>query len=1492
MNEPRISTPASTGGAGHTFEQHVAAYWLAQLLVRGTPPILIDCSVIEVRLQTEYLGWRTDDFLIIGQDSAGKCRQLIGQVKRKFTVSAANDGFRKAIGDFWSDFTNDELFSANTSRFVLVTQRGTDSLLEHFVGLLDCARAASDGADFGQRLAKPGFISNRAAGYCAQVREVVGAIEGRPFTDAEIWPLLRCLHVLNLDLQTSTRQIEALIKSLLAHTVEHLDGTGAAEKAWDTLLAIASDGMATARSFRRSDLPDALTQCHRAIDGREHEALRALKEHTETVLNGIRSTIGNEFHLPRAGLVQNVLQPLESTQIVLVSGPAGSGKSVVARGAVDVLAADHFVFGFRAEEFAQPHLDATLQNGQIPVNSAVLSAILASQDRKVLLIESVERLLETTTRDAFSDLLRLASADTTLRIVLTCRDYSTGLVHTSLLASMPREHAVIEVPPLSDIELVAVERSLPALARPLANPSLRLLLSNPYFLDKALQISWTSDRPLPESQRELRAQFWCQVVRAEDRSVAGMPQRRNDSFQQIALRRARALTAYVSCEGLDPGVVDSLRHDSLIVSSDQDPVLVAPAHDVLEDWALLEWIDHQSTKSDSSFRTLAEAIGTHPAVRRAYRIWVAELIDRDAEAADRLFKSSATEQDISAQFRDDILVSLLRASSSPSFLERHVTELLANDKDLLKRVIHLLRVACVTTPSWLPDDVAPASVFNVPEGAAWAAVLRIVQIHIPMFTAPERPLMLALINDWANGVAVWSPYPAGAESAAAIAHRLLPDLEMHSHAEAGHQALTVIAKIPLADATRFESLLRGANDDELDSMADEFRDIVFAGLDGNPAARDLPDLLVAVASDYLLCSEADLQHRECYGTSMELESSFGMKNQLYHKYYPPSAYRGPWLRLLRDHPGKGLGFLIEVINHSADWYAHPRVSERVESPFEIELAFADGTSQKQWCSSRLWQWYRGLSVGPDALQSLLMTLERWIFESAKAEPSELDKTLLNLLQKSDSAAVTAVVASIATAFPHSSSETLLVLLSSRPCIQLDSERAVTESVSPPGWSTSLAWHGASDMVYQAERKEANALPHRNYDLERAILNLQSGPHAARVQAVLDQYRDALPPSLEQNDDDRLWRLALHRMDVRKYSATEVDAAKFEEGSETSSVERPRALRLDWDELESDVKAMVERRFTESESPNARIELLTWASNVFEKRESGLYDPRHWKQQLDRARSPDVTGADELDVARGGPGFIAAVCVRDHWLEMSPDERDWCVDMVWSEVVRPTYSWDWGNRIQLNMTSADRPCASILPLLIEKQQLTALQEGRAREAFATALMHPVDEVDLFASVLRRHGLVAGFARCLVDRREPGKIRHTLAELLGQRIFGIACGHPDGNDANHLADDPIHKLLLGRDPVAGEALASQPTISRFENGVGRSALYELGRELAMRVIERHQRRLDGRARRITIDLDPTDDATHGAQQLTFFNGHYDSWCYLPLLAFLTFDKEREQ
>ena len=155
-----------------------------------------------------------------------------------------------------------------------------------------------------------------------------------------------------------------------------------------------------------------------------------------------------------------------------------------------------------------------------------------------------------------------------------------------------------------------------------------------------------------------------------------------------------------------------------------------------------------------------------------------------------------------------------------------------------------------------------------------------------------------------------------------------------------------------------------------------------------------------------------------------------------------------------------------------------------------------------------------------------------------------------------------------------------------------------------------------------------------------------------------------------------------------------------------------------------------------------------------------------------------------------------------------------------------------------------------------------------------------------------GLTAALATCLKDDRQEGKVRHELEELLTQRIMAIVCGYEDANDAARLASDPIHKLLVGRDPVEGEDLASQPTLSRFENGVGRKELFRMAEALADTVIERHRKRLKGRARRITIDLDPTDDPTHGAQQLTFFNWHYDTYCYLPMVGFLTFDQEAEQ
>lgn len=157
--------------------------------------------------------------------------------------------------------------------------------------------------------------------------------------------------------------------------------------------------------------------------------------------------------------------------------------------------------------------------------------------------------------------------------------------------------------------------------------------------------------------------------------------------------------------------------------------------------------------------------------------------------------------------------------------------------------------------------------------------------------------------------------------------------------------------------------------------------------------------------------------------------------------------------------------------------------------------------------------------------------------------------------------------------------------------------------------------------------------------------------------------------------------------------------------------------------------------------------------------------------------------------------------------------------------------------------------------------------------------------------RHVGLLAALTATVPDAREPARVTHGVGDLVAQRVFAIACGHPDGNDADRLADDPIHKLLLGRDPIGGGRLASQPTISRFEHTAAPRMLLAMSHALADTVIARHRRRRRG-VRLITIDLDGTEDQTHGAQQLTFFNGFYDHWCYLPLVGTLTFDDETRQ
>ena len=142
--------------------------------------------------------------------------------------------------------------------------------------------------------------------------------------------------------------------------------------------------------------------------------------------------------------------------------------------------------------------------------------------------------------------------------------------------------------------------------------------------------------------------------------------------------------------------------------------------------------------------------------------------------------------------------------------------------------------------------------------------------------------------------------------------------------------------------------------------------------------------------------------------------------------------------------------------------------------------------------------------------------------------------------------------------------------------------------------------------------------------------------------------------------------------------------------------------------------------------------------------------------------------------------------------------------------------------------------------------------------------------------RRLGLTRMLASCVEDRRDPSRISHAVEEMLLFRMMAIACGHEDADDCDALRDDPLFKLAAGRLPESGAPLCSQPTMSRFENMPNKTGA---ARMTAM-MVDLFCKSFAKQPAAITLDIDDTCDPVHGGQQLSLFNAHYDTHCFLPI------------
>ena len=393
---------------------------------------------------------------------------------------------------------------------------------------------------------------------------------------------------------------------------------------------------------------------------------------------------------------------------------------------------------------------------------------------------------------------------------------------------------------------------------------------------------------------------------------------------------------------------------------------------------------------------------------------------------------------------------------------------------------------------------------------------------------------------------------------------------------------------------------------------------------------------------------------------------------------------------------------------------------------------------QQWFNGRLYGLSRGMTVGPYALQSALMATETWLFRIAKMDGVDLEGWLLYILARGNSALTTSLVSSACIAYPERSGRAALALLSTKDLFVYDRHRVVAERMHSTDFLSGL---DPTNEVYEIERRRENALPHRREDLETLAVKLQFTSRRDEVRTILDRYYAELPNS--DSEDTQLWRLALHRMDVRKMrvetaqpltpipqapDAHPPDAGESLSAAQTGqpSAQEDQSFYLVPGSVEADLQPLVEesaRRFAEL---NRHTALKLAAQKAWD--DSRGTEAENWRLLLRDAR--ELARRDsEMDMfARGGPGIVAAVCVRDHLSELVGEERTWCIAQIVHELTMSIEELD-ETLVHSRLFGPDRAAAAVLPLLVAKVPEQLPMDGT--ELLVLAFTHPVSEVVEYA-----------------------------------------------------------------------------------------------------------------------------------------------------------------
>jgi hypothetical protein len=1133
---------------------------------------------------------------------------------------------------------------------------------------------------------------------------------------------------LSFDFDAVESQDLARIKTMLS-LASNSKEAACGEALWNDIYHLVSIKDSRAGTFTFNELPAGLkSKCVGLASQFDGGAVQRLREHAGGVLRRIRTSIHGMAPLSRNEPMRRLAEAITNHQFVIVVGPPGASKSALSRTTFEQFFREAPLFAFQANEFARTHLDQVLAELRLSIRISELSALFSLHREKCMLIDSVERLLEAEPRDAFFMLLDELATDPTWRVVFTCRQYSIKQVEEIFFKRSGLSPAIIDVPLLDDGELDTVAQAIPKIGPLLKSPRTRKLLRNPFFLDKAASVNWKNeDLQQALSEKMLRDTLWFQVIRREDIRHDGLPLKRERCFRSVALRRAKTMLPFVQIEHGHEEAAQSLLNDELLIQN-TDSSGVAAAHDILEDWALVREVRMKYDETAGQPKAFFIALGYELSMRRCYRQWLHESLEEDiTDVPFRFATEVMRSSDIEPYWQDETIVSLMLSENADQFITSEENALLADDKRLFRRIVHILRVACKKPNPLVPDIGASTSgethnIFLVPQGPGWEAVLHLIQRNLEIFTSADFEVILGLLKDWRSSVQVGQVSVAARRTGGLIALHFWQLIKKTYTAQDDVTALaSAVLAAPESIQAELEKLISDITISGSDHENSLFAGRLLASFDGINSCFALPTLVAKFTkhawgidrSENDRCEE-DLRRRPHL---LDSDLRFGLHNKFHLRLNPASGINGPFCWLLRRHPDIGKRLILDITNAACERAVLDSPHTLDNAELSVDLSFGEGITARQWANDTFWRMYRQPGLGPDLITCGLMALEKWLLERCE-NGDDLRKECRELLISSNNVAITAVIASIAVAHPERLGEVVLILLKTPHFFRWDQIRLAAEQV-PKNVLLEGMPMPVEHRIYDEERKISAKLPHRNRCLEWLMTALQLTELRPSVEDIIDNHRVLLPSEKNQDDAIRLWRLVLHRTDLRRHT-TEKDPVSGH------TVFTPNAPEPDLQKLVAE-RAPVVAAWQEQER------LLKWGTSCLNG-DNENNDPSQWTEMLISAQKlvsalDEKVGAHDRLMVQGAGSYIASVCVRDHWKYMTPEQRTWCRSLLLEAVIDDLENRNiFGDSASLPMHGS-KPAALTLPLLLGSD---IEEENRiVRVAIATAVTHASEEFRNFA-----------------------------------------------------------------------------------------------------------------------------------------------------------------